>query len=141
MAKQNAASVELTAEEILGASNSTVVPVDLSDIWPGKSAYVRVIDGFERDRYEASLFHWGPKGQRTPNLENARGKLCVVAWSDSTGKRLFQDSQAAAVGKTDSRVLDRVYDAARKLNLLDEESEALDAKNSDPAPSSSSGTA
>lgn len=99
-------STVLDRAAILGLSVvATVQPIDL----PGLGrVHVRTMTGAERDRFEET--------QRTVKLANFRGRFAAAVLCDAEGGRLFDDSDAGALGALPSTVLDKVYDAGSKLN-------------------------
>ncbi len=103
----------LTAEQILKAAD-TCNPVKVPVPEWGGDVYVRVMTGAERDRWEIATSNALEK----PGQANIRAGLCAAAICDESGKRLFTDNQAAALGGKSGVALDRVYDVARKLNKV-----------------------
>jgi len=79
--------------------------------------YLRVLSGVERDRFELAL-NDGLTGKAKPNV---RAFLAVMCLCDESGKRLFKDSDAEALGEKNAVALDRVFSVAKELNVLDDE--------------------
>jgi len=72
---------------------------------------IRTMTGTERDAFELELS--GPEGK-----QNARAKLLVRCIADESGNRVFQDSDALALGKKSSKALDKLWDIALDLNRV-----------------------
>lgn len=82
---------------------------------------IRALTGSERDAYEASVVSIKGK-DRQLNLVNVRAKLVSKVLIDpETGERLYSDAEVAELGKRSAAVLDRIFDAARKLSGLTED--------------------
>lgn len=111
---------EQLREILLSAARSqrpverVAVPELAADGWDG-TVWVRVIDGAERDAYELSGL--ASNGEvRLPR--NFRARLLVYALCDSEGRRIFSDNDVEAVGKIRSDVLDRLFEAAARVNKI-----------------------
>lgn len=108
----------LTADQILAADDLPTEDVDVPE-WKG-TVRIRTLSGKERDAFEASIVQ--QKGRSTKaNLENLRARLVAKCAIGEDGKRLFSDSAAVALGTKSAAALERVYEAARKLNRMSEE--------------------
>ena len=113
-------------ESILATKDRATEVVDVSDVWPevGK-VRISVMSGDDRDSYE-----WAMRNV----LDNKRGTVtaillvrCIV---DEHNQRLFQDDETAVIGAKSWKVLDRLWEVARRLNKLrDEDTKELE-KNS-----------
>jgi hypothetical protein len=127
----------LTADEILGADDLPTRDVDVPE-WGG-TVRIRALSGKERDAFEASIAQ--QKGRSTrANLENLRARLVAKCAIGPDGKRLFSDSAAVALGQKSAAALDRVFEAARKLNRMTDDDVAElteDFPEEDGEPSSS----
>ncbi|WP_119728335.1 hypothetical protein [Thermomonospora amylolytica] len=108
----------LTKDQILAADDLTTEDVEVPE-WGG-TVRVRTLTGAERDRFEESMAQTRGKSVKT-NLANLRARLVALCVVDEDGKRLFSDSEAAALGRKSAAALDRVFEAARKLNRMTEE--------------------
>lgn len=75
--------------------------------------WVRTMTGDERDAYEM----WCVR-QKDGDLVGIRAKLVCLCTVDEDGARVFQDKDAAALGKKSVAALQRLFNAARKLNAL-----------------------
>lgn len=129
--------VLLTADQILAADDMPTEDVEVPE-WKG-TVRIRMLSGAERDRFEASIAQ--QKGKSTKaNLENLRARLVAKCAIGEDGKRLFSDSQAVALGQKSAAALDRVFEAARKLNRMTDDDVAElteDFPEEDGEPSSS----
>lgn len=108
----------LTKDQILGAEDLTHEEVDVPE-WGG-TVRVRMLTGTERDDFEASCVQQAGKVRRV-NIRNIRAKLVALCIVDATGNRVFSDTDVKALGAKSAKALDRVYDAACKLNGLSDE--------------------
>lgn len=127
----------------------------------GKNLSVRVLHGWERDLYESSrqVINFEAEGRRPKmdarmNLHNIRARLVVLALGDEDGNRVFDgttldrhgnlvfnEPEVRAVGELDGRELDKVFEAASRLNGLNREALEDAEKNSGPARNGCSGSA
>ena len=94
----------------------------------GGTIWIGVMPGSERDAFEAESANLTKAGN---GLNNFRARYCARAIVDDQGKRLFcSDADINALGQTSGTALDRIFDAARKINRLgDDDLEELE-KNS-----------
>jgi Phage tail assembly chaperone len=122
----------LNKDSILAAADLPTEKVPCPE-WGG-DVYVRTMAGHERDHFEQSV----ADGKSKSNLNNVRARLAVKTVCDDKGNRLFTDDDAEALGKKSGKVLDRIFDAAQRLNGIGKEAENDIAKNSAAAPSGSS---
>lgn len=119
----------LTRDEILAADDKTTEVVDVPE-WGG-AVTIRGLTGSERDQYEASMVRYGKdnKGQmevQAVETANIRARLVSLTAVDEAGKRLFKDSDLLDLGDKNAAVLNRLFDAARRLSALtNEDIEAL----------------
>ena len=105
----------LTADQILQSQDMqcTLVPVPE---WGGQ-VYVGMMTGEERDEWEQMCA--GTRGKdKKSNIKNLRAHLAVFTVQDETGAKLFNLTQVQALGKKSCAALDRIFDAAAKLNRL-----------------------
>lgn len=115
----------LTKEQILNADDSKTEIVDVSEWWGGEVT-IKSMSGFARDRFEASIV--GKNGGN--DLQNIRAKLVAGSVVDENGELMFSDRDIKKLGNKDSKPLDKIFDAAQKLNkITDSEVDEL-AKNS-----------
>ena len=132
----------LTREHIQQNPTFEKAEVDVSE-WgpPGErtTVFVREMSARERDHYEASLVTG--KGKKTEvNLKDMRAKLAVYTCCDENGQLIFTQEDIQWLTARPVKVLDRICNAAKKINGLDDEDEEDTVKNSPTTESSSSGT-
>jgi hypothetical protein len=123
------------SQQILDCDDTTIEPIDLPE-W-GVKAFIRTMTGTDRDSWEM----YASKQLDKVNGVNIRGKLACICLCDEKGKRLFGDGQAEALSKKNSKALNRVYEAALKLNKLSDEDIKELEKNSKADQKGSSGSA
>lgn len=137
----------LSGDDILKADDLKTREVECPE-WGG-SVLVRALSGKERDAYEASCMVERPAitadGKRVRgqmelhrSLLNIRAKLVVRALVGPDGKRLFKDTDAAALGEKSGAALDRLFDVAAELSGLTAEDVDALANFSEPDPSDDS---
>lgn len=87
----------------------------------GGPVFVREMTGVERDRFEATH-------AKAPN-DNFRARLAAATICDDAGKRLFSEADVAALGEASSVALDRIGEAALRLNKFGDKQAEAGAKN------------
>lgn len=102
---------DLTAAAILAAEDSTIKAIDVPQ-WGG-TVHIRTMTGGERDTWEVYA-----QGQMAKKVVNIRAMLCAICLCDAGGQRLFKDSEAGQLANKSGSVLDKIYEAAVKLNGL-----------------------
>ena len=107
--------MSLSAKDILESSDQNIEPISLPE-WGG-DAFIRTMSGTERDSWEM----YASKQMEKVNNVNIRAKLASITLCDKEGKRLFGDGQVDALSKKSAKALNRVYEAALKLNKLSDE--------------------
>lgn len=117
----------LTAEDILGAPRLKPVAVEVPE-WGGV-VFVRSLRAAELDELQ---FLWRSEAEREED-PNWRGRLVALCACDEQGRPLFGEHQASLVAQLDVAPLDRVFEAAQKLNGLSAKEKEAVRKNS-PAP-------
>ena len=124
-------------DEILAAQDLPLTKVDIdAPGWP-KAVWLRVMTGTERDAYEEGQVNRNGKDVRL-NLANFRAKLLCMTLVQEDGQRIFNDIDAAALGKKSSAVLDKLYTVACRVNGLGAKDVEELTKNSDSATSGDS---
>lgn len=103
-----------TKQSILDAPDRDFEVVDVPK-W-GKVS-ILVMSGAERDAFEQSC----ADENKRATMENIRARLLVRTLGDEEGKRLFEDSDAAALGKKSGKILGKLFDLAQKANGLSKE--------------------
>lgn len=86
----------------------------------GKKYLIRTLTGQEVDAYRSSIMVG--KGQnQTINQRGMRAKLAILSLGNSDGSRMLSDKDTAMVQTWPSKVLERIFDRARKFNGLTED--------------------
>lgn len=98
----------------------------------GVSVWIRGMNSFERDAFEASL----PDGPE--RLKNFRAKLAVMSCFDQDGSRLFQPEDTEQLGKKSGSALDRIAGLALRLSGISREEVDAAKKDSPGEPGSGS---
>lgn len=101
-------------EQILAASDEAKERVDVPE-W-GCSFWLYTLSGLERDAMELESYAKRSNGTTEANMQNFRARLVVRTARDDAGVRVFEDSDAEALGKKNGAILDRLYAKAFKLN-------------------------
>ena len=128
----------LTAEEILNAQDAQVIPLDVPE-WGG-SIFIRTMSGKERDRIEIMFDNMQDKKNGGIKIKAWRAEFASLVIADESGKRIFTDGQAVALGDKNGGVLDRIADAGMAHNKLDAASIEETEKNSESDQSEESGS-
>lgn len=100
-------SVVLDRSSILAAPDLPTISVDVPE-WGGK-VVIKALTAAQRDRFEVSF---------ESSKENLRARVAVLSIVDAEGKPVFSEQDAAALGAKNSKALDRIFEAASKLNRL-----------------------
>lgn len=125
----------LTRDAILQADDLPSERMDMPE-WGGP-VWIRTLTGTERDAFEQAMISMRGK-LREVNLRNARAKMAVMVLCDEQGQRLFRDEDADALGKKSSKALDRIFDAAQRLNGMRKQDVEELTENFPDGPSASS---
>lgn len=102
-------------EQIRSVNDIEIVPVEVPE-WKS-TVYVKTMTGEERDHFEeSSLVKKGKNREMT--LRNIRARLVVmsVVTGPDNPTHVFTPNDIDWLTKKSSRALDRVYEAAAKLN-------------------------
>jgi hypothetical protein len=95
---------------------------------PDGAIYIRVMTGAERDAYEVG-------SSRDPEVtQNMRAKLIVRCACDESGALLFLPGDADALGAKNAVALDRLAQAADRINVLSERAVKDAMGKSGPSP-------
>jgi hypothetical protein len=109
---------------------------------PHGTAYVCVMDGFALDSWQDGNYDHDEKSGEWVPKPNARGRLAARCLCDANGARLFQDSEADALGRMDGPTLDEICKVARRINgLAKEAAEKKDEPSPTPTATGDSGAA
>lgn len=109
----------LSKSSILAAINAAAdIKVEKLAVPEWKTdVYLKVLSGTERDAFEAAY--------TDQKMNNFRVRFLVLTLCDDTGERLFDDEQVTLLGKRSALVINRLFEASWKLNMLSQE--AVDA--------------
>lgn len=107
-----------TKEEILGQSDLAFVEVALPE-WGGMVVRLKEMSGAVRDAFETSvhLEREAAKAERR-NVRDVRARKAVYSIVDDAGAFLFTEADIPALSAKSGKALDRIWDAAEKLNKL-----------------------
>lgn len=104
----------LDRDAILAADDLPEEVVEVPE-WGGK-VLIRGMTGEERDSFEESIMQQRG-GEREINLKNFRAKLVARSIVHPvTKERLFKDNEIHLLGKKSAIALQRVFEAALRLN-------------------------
>lgn len=111
-------------ESILNVSDRAREAVDVSEFWPEVgNLYVQVMSGRDRDQYEWKMQEsFKAKG-------DVVAPLLVRCLTDENGQRIFEDDDVSLLAQKNWRALDRLFDAARKINGMGLSNQKELAKN------------
>lgn len=121
-------------EQILEAKDVVVQAVDLSGIpgWPA-AVHIRSWSGAEREQFEG----WRMGRDKSTDI---RARVAVLSCCDPEGAAIFKESDVSALAKKNWRGLDRIFDAARDLNIASGDAIEEAEKNSESSQSADSGS-
>ena len=123
----------LSREKLLGATTPPQESVNVPEL--GGEVLVRGMTGVERDAFEATLIV-GKGRKRDINTVNMRAKLVAYCCVDETGRRIFTDDDAVALGKVRADILDRIFSVAQRLSgVTDQDADDLGSPSKTPTPS------
>ena len=105
----------LDRKSILAADDFRIEKVAVPE-WGG-DVCLRVISGTDRDHFEESY--------ADQKMKAFRIRFLLLTLCDESGKRLFADEEGESLGKKSSVVINRLFEAAWKLNAFTQE--AVDA--------------
>ena len=114
----------LTREKILSVKDLPTLDVPVPEWADGDpEAYVRLrtLTGSEREQFESSVYSFDTDEEKPKvevNRTNYRAKLCAFCIVGDDAVRLFAEEDIPALAGKSSLALDRVFQAAQKLNGL-----------------------
>lgn len=109
-------------DQILDADDQEIIDVDMSEFkgWPAK-VRLRSLSGGERDYFEEGLTRQ-VGNQTKPNLKNLRARfVSMCAIDEDEGKNLFSQADIPKLAAKNSRAINRLFDAGRKLSGMTDE--------------------
>jgi hypothetical protein len=114
----------LSRDAILAARDCRREAVRVPE-WGG-TVFVKVMSGADRDAFEQSVQDRRALGKVG---ENMRALVVVHSVVDDAGKQLFTEADLDALGAKNYLALDRIVNAALRLNKLNDEQLEADIKN------------
>ena len=129
----------LTKDQILEAHDLSTESVTVPE-WGG-DVLVRTMTGADRDAFESSMITTLADGTRKPNMANMRAKLVALTVVDQAGNLVFGVADVDRLALKSASALERVFNAAQRINGLGVQAEADAAKNSGAGLSASSTSA
>ena len=94
----------------------------------GGDVFLRVITSEEKDAWERSWFV-GEGEERREDMHNLSARFAVLVLCDESGKRIFTDSEAGALGQKSGAALSKIWEAGRKLNKMGKDAAEKEIKN------------
>ncbi len=120
---------ELSADDIIAAQDIVIERVEVPE-WGGH-IYVRAMTAAARERYIESVRKTEGKGRNAVEkiqLEDSSAKLVQNTACNKLGSLLFTSAHIKKLAAKSSKAMQRVVDAASRLNGLDDDAEQ-EAKN------------
>jgi hypothetical protein len=105
----------------------------------GGDVRVRSMTGCDRDAWEQALMA-SRSSDAKANFDNIRARMVALSVVDESGARLFDEADIVALGGKSAKALDRVYEAATRLNAIGDEEVAALGKPSAEASAAASGS-
>lgn len=103
-------------EEILAQSDLGFVEVAVPE-WGGTTVRLAAMSAAVRDQFELSTYQDAEAAKKAGgHSTNVRARMAVFSIVDDTGELVFKEADIPALGKKSAKALDRIYDAAKKLN-------------------------
>lgn len=112
----------LSKESLLVAGVAANLPrerVDVPELGEGSYVNVRGLTGAQRDAFEKSS--WLQRGKKRVVADNVRAKLVVKCLVDDDGVLQYTDADVQAIGQLRADVLERIFDACRRLSGMTDE--------------------
>lgn len=106
----------LNKNQILEAADLKSEAVDVPE-WGG-SVLVRTMTGADRDAFETSMITVAADGTRSPDMTNLRAKLVALTLVDEANNRLFDVADIPRLALKSAAALERVFEAAQRINGL-----------------------
>lgn len=136
----------LTKDQIFAFDDMTTVDVDVPE-WtaPGSPMTVvrlKTLTGGERDKFESdSIDQRKGSGNTKMNLINLRARLVALTAVDEGGRKLFGDSDVIRLSAKSAIAVNRLFEAAQKLNGMTQEDvdELVEGFGDDQSEGSTSG--
>lgn len=110
-------------DQILAANDMPSEPVTVPE-W-GVTVQMRTLSAYERDAFSQATVN----GKKM-DLSNVRARFVALCMTDDTGARVFSDTEADALGSKSTRIVERLWKVASRLNGMGEDEAEDLAKNS-----------
>ena len=105
----------LSKENILAAKDIQTIDVEVPE-WGG-TVRVSEISAGDRCRLQAMIFGDDDKPKSAEEISEIMTiRLCAMACVDENGEKIFSMDDVAALAKKSSKAINRIFDAADKLN-------------------------
>ncbi len=108
----------ITKSEILDKEDVQIEKLEIPE-WDTEIC-IRTISSFQKDHFESSLIDTRTGSQRR-YFQNIRARFAVLVICDESGTLIFDESDINSLGHKSGSALDRIWDAARKLNRFSDE--------------------
>ncbi len=102
----------ITKDEIWNSDDLKSELVDVSEWKEGAEIRMTEWSSFLRDRFEASCI--GKNGGE--NLVNIRARMVAACATDENGELLFNEKEVVILGTKSGKIVNRLYEAAQRLN-------------------------
>lgn len=122
-------------ESILAANDCEKEPIDIPE-WGSPPLFVKVWDGTTRDAYDV----WGRARKDKNGFNGVRAHVARISLVDESGADVFTDADEPELQKKNGAVLNRIFDAAFRLNLVGDAALEDAKKNSKSGQSGDSGS-
>jgi hypothetical protein len=113
----------LSKDQILSTQDLKTEIIEIPE-WNCKLR-ISEMTGFARDRYEESCL--GKKGG--VNLVNIRARLAAATVVDENGDLMFTEKDIIKLGNKSGAALNRIYEAAQRINKINDNDVEELAKN------------
>jgi len=117
----------LTKDQILEVDDLKSVSVEVPE-WGG-TVLVRSMNGSDRDAFDSSLYITNADGSRTAEMSNLRSKLVALTMVDEANVRLFEVADIPRLALKSAAALERVFEAAQRINGIGAKAEGEALKN------------
>lgn len=104
----------LTREQIIAAADLDYAEVNVPE-WGG-TVRLRAWDGATRDRFDAMALQARERGQQMP--PQLRAWIVAMSVCNEHGELMFSESDVPTLARKSARALDRIVEAALRLNGL-----------------------
>jgi hypothetical protein len=121
----------ISKEAILQAKDLPFEDCPVPEWQEGATARIGTMTGMEKDDWDSTLFTLDKDGKTQKfNQTNFRANLLARTLINEDGSRMFATAEEVlALGGKSSKVLDRLYQVAKRLNAVGTDEEAAVEKN------------